>query len=57
MFRAQTYLRKRGREAGGKTSMIGPFQSRQQRFSDWPWLRNVSTSATFAKGDDYLMTH
>jgi hypothetical protein len=21
--------------------------------SDWPWLRNVSTSATLAKGDDY----
>jgi hypothetical protein len=22
--------------------------------SDWPWLRNVSTSAILAKGDDYL---
>jgi hypothetical protein len=21
--------------------------------SDWPWLHNVSTSATFAKGEDY----
>ena len=21
--------------------------------SDWPWLRNVSTSATLAKGEDY----
>ena len=24
--------------------------------SGWPWLRNVSTSATLAKGEDYLLT-
>ncbi len=24
--------------------------------SDWPWLRNVSTSQTLAKGDDYQLS-
>jgi hypothetical protein len=37
------------------TGPIWPWGDSPQS-SDWPWLRNVSTSVTLTKGEDYPMT-
>jgi hypothetical protein len=46
------------RSGCGLTTMTAPIWpwADSHQSSDCPWLRNVSTSATFAKGDDYRTT-
>ena len=46
------------RSGCGLTTMTAPIWpwADSHQSSDWPWLRNVSTSATLAKGEDYQLT-